>query len=57
MSDYNLMNSEEKLQYEKLAGYYGDLGEDGQIIDEYYRTLYNQRLLRSKPGLDSYWLN
>lgn len=57
LSDYNLMNSEEKLQYEKLAGYYGDLGEDGQIIDEYYRTLYNQRLLRSKQGLDSYWLN
>ena len=57
LTDYNLMNSEEKLQYEKLAGYYGDLGEDGQIIDEYYRTLYNQRLLRSKQGLDSYWLN
>lgn len=57
LTDYNLMNSEEKLQYEKLAGYYGDLGKDGQIIDEYYRTLYNQRLLRSKQGLDSYWLN
>ena len=27
LSDYNLMNSSEKLEYEKLAGYYGTLDE------------------------------
>lgn len=57
LTDYNLMNSSEKLQYEKLAGYYGELDDNGGIIDEYYRNLYNQRILRSKQGIDSYWLN
>ena len=33
------------------------LDSNGNIIDEYYRSLYNQRLLRSKQGIDSYWLN
>lgn len=54
---YNLMNSSEKLQYEKLAGYYGSLDANGNIIDEYYQNLYNQRMLRTKQGIDSYWMN
>lgn len=57
LTDYNLMNSSEKLQYEKLAGYYGSLDDNGNIIDEYYQNLYNQRMLRTKQGIDSYWLN
>lgn len=57
LTDYNLMNSSEKLEYERLAGYYGSLDSNGNIIDEYYRSLYNLRLLRSKQGIDSYWLN
>lgn len=57
LTDYNLMNSSEKLEYERLAGYYGSLDSNGNIIDEYYRSLYNQRLLGSKQGIDSYWLN
>lgn len=57
LTDYNLMNSSEKLQYEKLAGYYGSLDASGNIIDEYYQNLYNQRMLRTKQGIDSYWLN
>ena len=57
LSDYNLMNSREKLEYEKLAGYYGKLDENGGIIDESFREQYNERLLRSRKGLDSYWLN
>ena len=57
LTDYNLMNSSEKLQYEKLAGYYGSLDENGNIIDEYYQNLYNQRMLRTKQGIDSYWMN
>lgn len=51
------MNSSEKLQYEKLAGYYGSLDANGNIIDEYYQNLYNQRMLRTKQGIDSYWMN
>lgn len=57
LSDYNLMNSSEKLEYERLAGYYGSLDENGDIIDESQRSLYNSRLLRAKQGIDSYWLN
>ena len=57
LTDYNLMNSSEKLQYEKLAGYYGSLDANGNIIDEYYQNLYNQRMLRIKQGIDSYWMN
>ena len=57
LTDYNLMNSSEKLQYEKLAGYYGSLDDNGNIIDEYYQNLYNQRMLRTKQGIDSYWMN
>lgn len=51
------MNSSEKLEYEKLAGYYGTLDESGNIIDEYYRELYQQRMLRNRQGIDSYRLN
>lgn len=57
LTDYNLINSSEKLQYEKLAGYYGSLDANGNIIDEYYQNLYNQRMLRTKQGIDSYWMN
>lgn len=57
LTDYNLMNSSEKLQYEKLAGYYGSLDANGNIIDEYYQNLYNQRMVRTKQGIDSYWMN
>ena len=57
LSDYNLMNSSEKLLYEKLAGRYGSLDESGEIVDEYNRALYYSRLKEVKGGLDSYWLN
>lgn len=57
LSDYNLMNSFEKLEYERLAGYYGSLDADGNIIAEYNRELYYSRLKRAKSGIDSYWMN
>lgn len=34
-----------------------DITENGNIIDEYYQNLYNQRMLRTKQGIDSYWMN
>ena len=57
LSDYNLMNSTDKLQFEKLAGYYGDLDENGEVIDEYNRSLYYERLKSAKQGLNTYWMN
>lgn len=57
LSDYNLMNSSEKLEYERLSGRYGSLDANGNIINESNRELYYSRLLRAARGVDSYWLN
>ena len=58
LSDYNLMNASEKLEYELLAGRYSPLeGYDGfvdklQKMQDYYTRL--KEVLR---GVDTYWLN
>lgn len=63
LSDFNLMNAAEKLEYEKLAGVYKDvqtgsnLDENGEIIDEYQRARYYARLKLVNEGYDTYWLN
>ncbi len=57
LSDYNLMNAAEKLQYEKLSGYYGDLDAEGEIISNAQRRNYYNRYQRIVAGLDSYWMN
>ena len=57
LSDYNLMNSKEKLEFERLAGYYGDLDANGEIESEYYQRLYYQRLAEVKRGVDTYWMS
>ncbi len=61
LSDYNMMNAKEKLEYEKLAGRYasGDFNLDanGEIIDETQRALYYSRLQLVQDGLDTYWMN
>ena len=57
LSDYNLMNSKEKLEFERLAGYYGDLDANGEIESEYYKRLYYQRLAEVKRGVDTYWMS
>ena len=55
LSDYNLMNAREKLQYEKLAGVYTSKGglEEQMNKDE----LYNSRLEEVARGVDTYWLS
>ena len=54
LSDYNMMNSEEKLAFEVAAGFYED-----NITEELYdkEKLYNKRLADVRNGVDSYWLN
>ena len=56
LSDYNMMNAAEKLQFEKLSGYYGQLDENGEILMDSQRQLYYSRLQNVAAGLDSYWL-
>ena len=62
LSDFNLMNAAEKLEYEKLSGVYKDsnganLDEHGEIINEYQRARYYAKLKMVQEGYDTYWLN
>lgn len=53
LSDYNLMNSAEKLEYERLAGLYD---HPTIYIDDEYKKAYNDRLLLVRRGVDTDWL-
>ena len=56
LTDYNLMNSSEKLQFETLAGVYQDTNQSmaNQLrLDD----LRNERLKGIARGIDTYWLN
>ena len=56
LSDYNLMNAREKLEFETLAGVYKDNINDpfAQIrLDD----LRNERLKEIERGVDTYWLS
>lgn len=55
LNDYNMMNAAEKLEFERLAGYYEDASSDIQRFN--LARLYDERLARVKSGVDSYWLS
>lgn len=57
LTDYNLMNAQEKLEFEKLSGYFGTLGENNEITDEDHQVKYNSILAEIKRGVDTYWIN
>lgn len=58
LSDYNLMNAEEKIQFELLSGVYGSLNSaDGHIGSLQQEQLYNSRLAEIRRGVDTYWMN
>ncbi|GAA4298752.1 TonB-dependent receptor [Aestuariibaculum suncheonense] len=57
LEDYNLMNAEQKLEYERLAGFYTestglDYG-DQKLLDRRYNTI----LAEVQKGVNTYWLN
>ena len=54
LRDYNLMNAEEKLEYERLAGLYESTDYiEQRKLDE----LYNSRLEEVRKGVNTYWLS
>lgn len=55
ITDYNLLNAREKLEYEKVAGLFDEIGLPW--YDEGKRNLYNERLKLVKQGYDTDWLN
>lgn len=57
LSDYNLMNSSEKLEFEKLAGFYDVLDEKGEIINDGWQQIYYNRLAEIRRGVDTYWMS
>ncbi|WP_432712373.1 SusC/RagA family TonB-linked outer membrane protein [Pedobacter sp.] len=60
LSDYNLMNAEEKLQFEYLSGFYGRLNKDGELIlgaNLNNEASYFNRLKEVRRGVDTYWAN
>lgn len=56
LSDYDLLNAEEKLQLEYDAGFYSVDG-DGlvSVIDE-RKEIYNRKLKSIVEGVDTYWI-
>ena len=56
LSSYNLMNSAEKLQFEKLAGRYDDDGYMTAEEELKWRNNYNNKMIDVSRGVDTYWL-
>lgn len=54
LSDYNMMNAAEKLEFERLTGYYSSSNQENNF---FLQRLYNERLGRIQSGVDTYWLS
>ncbi|MCO4292446.1 SusC/RagA family TonB-linked outer membrane protein [Solitalea sp. MAHUQ-68] len=58
LSDYNLMNASEKLEFERLSGRYKNLPNDPSYVNQLrLDSLYNARLINVQRGVNSYWLS
>lgn len=57
LSYFDLMNSEEKLRFEKLAGRFGELDENGEPINSSNRKSYYSEYAKVLSGQDTYWLS
>lgn len=53
LSSYNLLNAQEKLEYEKSAGLYftENANNEQELLD-----LYNMRKIDAERGVDTYWI-
>jgi TonB-linked SusC/RagA family outer membrane protein len=57
LSDYNLMNSMEKLTFERLSGAFGLRDAAGNLTSDGYETDYYETYREVLRGVDTYWLN
>lgn len=58
LSDYNLMNAQEKLETERLAECFVEDPEKNGMLDEFtLMTEYYDKLAAVKSGVDTYWLS
>ena len=51
------MNSYEKLTFERLAGCYRLIDDEGNILDEEQDQIYNDLMKEVARGVDTYWMN
>ncbi len=54
LSDYNLMNSTEKLEFERLSGYYSNQNPESELVRF---EIYNKHLAEIDRGVNTYWLS
>ncbi len=63
LTGYNMMNSFEKLEFEKLSGFYGNLTDQANNINGYLPSqfardsLYYARIAQAQRGVNTYWLS
>ncbi|WP_157273870.1 SusC/RagA family TonB-linked outer membrane protein [Pedobacter sp. BAL39] len=60
LSDYNLMNAEEKLQFEYLSNVYSLVDANGNFVipgNEASQLNYYNRLAEVRRGVNTYWAN
>ena len=57
LSDYNMMNAAEKLEFERLTGYYDKTSSNPNVDHVDRWNLYYQRLKNVQSGVDTYWLS
>lgn len=57
LSDYNLMNAAEKLEFERWTGFLGSVDANGNFMTDQGDAKYNSRLAEVKRGVNSYWMN
>ncbi|MCH4553057.1 SusC/RagA family TonB-linked outer membrane protein [Aestuariibaculum lutulentum] len=57
LSDYNLMNSRQKLEYEKLSGFWTASNPENFEAQFGLDQQYNKILAEIERGVDTYWLN
>ena len=57
LSDYNLMNAREKLEFERLSLRWGTLNEDGSFESEDNFIDYMRVYKDIERGVDTYWLH
>ncbi|WP_224996337.1 SusC/RagA family TonB-linked outer membrane protein [Cesiribacter sp. SM1] len=57
LSDYNVLNAEDKLEYERLAGLYNSMLNGGNQTQETLDKIYYQKKKNVVSGVDTYWLS
>ncbi len=58
LTSYNMMNSSEKLEFERLAGRYNLNSSQWSAANEVLMNqLYNEKLAQISRGVDTYWLS